>query len=255
MEKLLLNKNIILTGAAGGLGREMIDVFAKNGANIVVLVRQNDDEFLNFCNVISEKYSVNIWSFCFDLTNFIELKEVIDKIRNLRIKIDGLVNNAGISYTALFQLTSIKELKKQFEINFFAPYVLTQYISKIMVKSGGGSIVTISSSAALDCNGGKSAYASSKAAVLCMTRCISQELAIKGIRANVICPGIIKTNMVSSVPKYIIDIQKDASSLKQIGKPIDIANTALFLLSDKSSYITGQVIKVDGGVTQFNKRQ
>ena len=151
-------------------------------------------------------------------------------------------------------MTSIEEVRKIFEVNFFAPYVLTQYISKLMVKNGGGSIVTISSTSAEDCNSGKTAYGSSKAAIMCMTKCISRELADKGVRANVICPGVISTEMIGVLPEYIMNIQKDAASLKCIGNPNDIANVSMFLLSDKSSYITGQVIRVDGGVTQFGKR-
>lgn len=253
--KLLSNKNIIVTGTARGMGKEMIRLFAENGANIIALARTKNNEHLKYCQNLSSTYNVKVTPYYFDLTNQEKIKEIVSIFMKEKIRIDGLVNNAGITYNALFQMTSIDELRKQFETNFFAPFILTQYISKLMVRQGGGSIVTISSSAALDCNSGKSAYGSSKAAVLTMTRCISQELAEKGIRANVICPGITMTDMIGTMPDYIMDIQKEASSLKETGKPIDIANTALFLLSDKSSYITGQVFKVDGGVTEFNKRQ
>ena len=253
--KILENKNVMVTGTARGMGKEMIRVFAENGANVLAFARSETDEHKKYCEDLSNEFNVKVVPYYCDLTDSNRIKEVVQNIMKDKIKIDGLVNNAGITYNALFQMTSIDELRKQFEVNFFAPYILTQYISKLMVRGGGGSIVTISSSAALDCNSGKSAYGSSKAAVLCMTKCISQELAIKGVRANVICPGITETDMIGTMPDYILDIQNEASSLKHIGKPIDIANTALFLLSDKSSYITGQVFKVDGGVTEFKKRQ
>ena len=253
--KLLENKNIIVTGTARGMGKAMLNVFAENGANILAFARKETEEHKKYCEELSERFNVKIMPYYFDLTDLIRIKDVVQNLMKDKIKIDGLVNNAGITYNALFQMTSIDELRNQFEVNFFAPYVLTQYISKLMVRSGGGSIVSISSSAAIDCNSGKSAYGSSKAAILCMTKCISQELAIKGVRANVICPGITETDMIGTMPNYILDIQNEASSLKHIGKPIDIANTALFLLSDKSSYITGQVFRVDGGVTEFKKRQ
>ena len=151
-------------------------------------------------------------------------------------------------------MTDIGELRRQFETNFFGPFLLTQYISKLMVRNKKGSIVNISSSAALDGNAGKSAYGASKAALLTMTLSIAEELGISGVRANVICPGVTETDMISTMPDYIIDIQKDATFLKRLGTVSDIANTAAFLLSDYSSYITGQVIRVDGGVTNYVKR-
>jgi 3-oxoacyl-[acyl-carrier protein] reductase len=170
------------------------------------------------------------------------------------MNIDGLVNNAGISNNSLFQMTSMEELKRQFDVNFFAPYVLTQYISKMMIRNKKGSIVSVSSSAALDGNSGKSAYGASKAALLTATLSISEELAGSGIRANVICPGVTETDMIGSMPEYIIEMQKEDAFLKKLGTTEDIANTAMFLLSDLSSYITGQIIRVDGGITEYSKR-
>ena len=255
MDKLLLNKNIIVTGTSRGMGKEMIKLFAENGANIYALARTEIDEHNKYCEKLSVDNNVKVIPYYVDLNDNKRIKEIIMSIKKEAETIDGLVNNAGITYNALFQMTDINELRKQFEINFFSTYIFTQYVSKLMVKNRGGSIVTISSSAALDCNSGKSAYGSSKAAVLCMARCISQELAEFGVRSNVICPGITDTDMISTIPEYIIDIQKKAQSIKEIAKPIDISNTALFLLSDLSSYITGQVFKVDGGVTQFDKRK
>ena len=253
--KLLENKNIIVTGTARGMGKEMIKIFAENGANILAFARTSNDDHNNYCVELSNKYNVNVEPYYFDLTDFEQIKSIIKTIMSKRIKIDGLVNNAGISNNALFQMTPIEDVKKIFEVNFFAPYLLTQYISKIMVRNGGGSIVSISSTSALDCNSGKTAYGSSKAAIMCMTKCISRELAEKGVRANVICPGVINTEMIGMLPEYVLDIQKEASALKTIGNPSDVANVALFLLSDNSSYITGEIIRVDGGVTQFSKRQ
>ena len=115
--------------------------------------------------------------------------------------------------------------------------------------------MNIASSAAKDCNPGLSAYATSKAALAAMTKCISHELAASGIRSNAICPGVTQTNMISDMHDYILDIQKKASFLNKIATPEDIANVAMFLLSDYSSYITGELISVDGGVTQYQKRQ
>lgn len=255
MGNLLEGKNIVVTGTAKGMGKQMVETFAENGANVFAHARMKSDEHIAFCEELEKKHGVQIIPIYFDLRNADAMKDAIKAIRATKLPIDGLVNNAGITYNSLFQMTNMEELRNQMEVNFFAPFLFTQYISKLMVRNKKGSIVSISSSAALDGNSGKSAYGASKAALLTMTMCISEELASGGIRANIICPGVTETDMLSTMPDYIIDIQKEATFLKKVGTPMDIANTALYLLSDYSSYITGQVIRVDGGVTQYDKRQ
>ena len=255
MKKILAEKNIIVTGTARGMGRQMVNTFASYGANVFAHARLDTSEHREYCEEVARKYGVSVTPVYFELTNSEEVKDAVKAIRSTKIPINGLVNNAGITYNALFQMTNMDELRKQYEVNFFGPFLLTQYISKLMVQNKSGSIVNISSSAAQDGNAGKSAYGSSKAALLTMTLSISEELAVSGIRANVICPGVTQTDMIATIPDYIMDIQKEAAFLKKTGTTSDIANTAAFLLSDYSSYITGQVIRVDGGVTEYSKRQ
>lgn len=255
MMKMLEGKTIIVTGTAKGMGHKMVEVFAKNGANVFAHARIETEEHKQFCDELAKSEKVQVIPFYFDLRNTDCIKEAVKNIRGTKLPIDGLVNNAGVTYNALFQMTNIDELRNQFEVNFFAPFLFTQYISKLMVRNQKGSIVNISSSAAQDGNSGKSAYGASKAALLTMTLSIAEELGTSGIRANVICPGVTQTDMVSTMPVYISDIQKEATFLKKLGTTEDIANTAMYLLSDYSSYITGQVFRVDGGVTQYNKRQ
>ena len=255
MERILEGKSIIVTGTAKGMGKQMVETFAKNGATVFAHARNETAEHRAFCNELETKYSVGVIPLYFDLRDVDAMKEAVKEIRDTKLTIDGLVNNAGITYNSLFQMTNMEELRNQMEVNFFASFLFTQYISKLMVRNRRGSIVSISSSAALDGNSGKSAYGASKAALLTMTLCISEELAVNGIRANVICPGVTATDMLSTMPEYILDIQKEATFLKKIGTTADVANTALFLLSDYSSYVTGQIIRVDGGVTQYAKRQ
>lgn len=255
MSVLLNGKSIIVTGTARGMGKQMVETFAANGANVFAHARRETTEHKEFCSGLSKKNGVQVLPLYFDMRDVEAMKVAIKTIRETKLPIDGLVNNAGVTYNSLFQMTNMDELRNQMEVNFFAPFLFTQYISKLMVRNRKGSIVSISSSAALDGNSGKSAYGASKAAILTMTMCISEELAASGIRANVICPGVTSTDMLSTMPDYIMDIQKEATFLKKVGTPSDIANTAMFLLSDYSSYITGQVIRVDGGVTQYSKRQ
>lgn len=254
MMKMLEGKNVIVTGTARGIGYKMVQVFAQNGANVFAHARKETQEHMQFCEQLAEKENVQIIPVYFDLQDEDAIKDAVKSIRSTKLSIDGLVNNAGVTYNALFQMTNMDELRKQFEVNFFAPYLFTQYISKLMIRNKKGSIVNVSSSAALDGNSGKSAYGASKAALLTMTLSIAEELGTSGIRANVICPGVTETDMVSTMPEYISEVQKEAAFLKKLAKTDDIANTALYLLSDYSSYITGQIFRVDGGVTQYSKR-
>lgn len=253
--KMLEGKTVIVTGTARGMGHKMAEIFAENGANVFAHARTETKEHKEFCAQLSERKKVQIIPLYFDLKDADAMKDSVKSIRNTRLPIDGLVNNAGITYNALFQMTSMEELRNQFEVNFFAPFLFTQYICKLMLKNKKGSIVSISSSAAQDGNSGKAAYGASKAALLTMTLAIAEEMGASGIRANVICPGVTETDMVSTIPDYISEIQREAAFLKKLGKPEDIANTAMYLLSDYSSYITGQIFRVDGGVTQYDKRQ
>ncbi len=255
MKKILEGKTIVVTGTARGIGREMAAVFAGHGANVFAHARRQNDEHTARCRELESEYSVRVLPVYFDLTDPEQIKNAVKEIRGYKLTIDGLVNNAGVTNNSLFQMTGMDEVRNQMEANFFGPYLLTQYISKLMVRGKKGSIVGISSTAALDGNSGKSAYGASKAALLAMTLSISEELAASGIRANVICPGVTDTAMLETMPDYIMDIQKKATFLGTVGKPLDIANAAAYLLSDYASYITGQVIRVDGGVTQYEKRQ
>jgi 3-oxoacyl-[acyl-carrier protein] reductase len=146
-------------------------------------------------------------------------------------------------------MSSKKKLNEIFEINFFSQTIFTQFILKSMVKKKNGSIIYISSSASLDGNEGRSSYASSKAALNAQAKVLSRELGGMNIRVNTIAPGLTETDMMlNNTPKNIIEETISKVSLKRVGKPEEIANTALYLASDLSSYVTGQIIRVDGGM-------
>ena len=142
----------------------------------------------------------------------------------------------------------MKDLREIIEVIFIGPYVLTQYISKLMIRNGEGSIVSIASSAAIDGNSGRSAYGASKAALLTATKALSREVGISGIRANTIAPGITETEMLMSMSEDTINETAESTCLNRCGSPHEIANVAAFLISDMSSYITGQTLRVDGGM-------
>ena len=148
----------------------------------------------------------------------------------------------------LHRISKEKALRQQFEVNFFALFNFTQSVSKLMTRQKQGSIVNIASTAAQDGNAGKSAYGASKAAVIALTESIATELGETGIRANCIAPGITDTDMLDTLPAAIIEATRNQTDLRRLGNPSNIADAAVFLVSDLASYITGQTIRVDGGL-------
>jgi 3-oxoacyl-[acyl-carrier protein] reductase len=246
---LLKNKNAIITGCNRGIGKSILELFAQNGANVWACVRKPDEEFDVFIEELMNKYSVEITPVYFDLSDYEQIKTGVKMIMAQKKDIDILVNNAGITYNALFQMTTIWKMEEVFKINFFSPFLFTQYITKLMVRQKSGSIVNIASSAAIDANSGRSVYGASKAAMICASKALAEEMGDKGIRVNVVAPGITKTDMVSeSMTESVIEETVGSTSLKRIGLPQDIAGAVLFLASDLASYVTGQVLRVDGGM-------
>jgi len=246
---LLQNKNVIISGCSRGIGHAILEVFAANGANVWACFRKPSDEAVALCGQLAQEHNVRIMPVYFDLEESEQIKSAVQTIMAAKIPVHALVNNAGIIYSALFQMTSLEKMKQVFQVNFFSQFLFTQYIVKLMIRGKQGSIVSISSTAAMDGYPGRSAYGASKAALACATKVMASELAEYGIRANVIAPGIVNTDMVSqNVSGGVINATVAQTMLKRMGTPNDIANMALFLASDKSSYITGQIMRVDGGL-------
>ncbi|MDR1922882.1 MAG: SDR family oxidoreductase [Planctomycetaceae bacterium] len=246
---LLKGKNVIVTGCNRGIGKAILKTFAENGVNVWACARKNSDEFDSFVKELAEKNNVEIRPVFFDLTDNEEIKSAIKTISSQKINIDVLVNNAGIVLNALFQMTPIAKFNEVFQVNFFAPVLLTQYISKLMIKSGGGSIINIASTAGSDPERGYAAYGASKAAIISVTKIMAIELGEHLIRVNAIAPGITDTAMVAdNMPETTVKETIDSTMLKRMGEPSEIADVVFFLASDLSSYVTGQVLRVDGGL-------
>jgi 3-oxoacyl-[acyl-carrier protein] reductase len=245
---ILTNKNILITGCNRGIGKSMLEVCSAQGANIWANSRKQSDDFEELCERYSKEYKVEITPIYFDLENKDEIMRAIKLIRTSNKAINGLINNAGIIHNSLFQMTAEANIRENLEVNFLGPYILTQYVSKLMVRNAGGSIVSIASSAAFDGNCGLSAYGASKAALSIATKSLSRELGNLNIRANIIAPGITETDMLSSMDAKVLKETTESTSLGRCGYPHEIASVAAYFISDLSSYITGQVLRVDGGI-------
>ena len=246
---LLQNKTVVVTGCNRGIGKKILEVFSANGATIYACVRNITEEFKTYLNEIKNKFNNQIIPIQFDLNDENQIKMAANNVLLSNPSIDILVNNAATIHTALFQMTSIKKLKEVFETDFFSQALFTQYILKSMIKNKTGSILYISSTSALDGNEGRSAYSSAKASMIAQAKVLSREVGKYNIRVNTIAPGLTDTDMMrKNTSNEIIDEVTSRISLKRIADPEEIAKVALFLSSDLSSYITGQVIRVDGGM-------
>lgn len=245
---LLKNKYAIVTGCNRGIGKAILTVFAKNGAFIWACARHPSEEFEAYIKMLSAECQVSIWPVYFDLQNSEQMKGAVKAIMATKYPVDILVNNAGVTYNALFQMVTAEKMQEVFNVNFFSPMMFTQMIVKLMLRKKSGSIINIASSAGMDGNAGRSVYGASKAAVICATKAISAELGESGIRVNAIAPGITQTEMLVSMTDKVISETIQQTHLKRAGIPDDIATACLFLASDLSAYITGQTLRVDGGL-------
>lgn len=245
---ILKNKTALITGCQGGIGFALLKKFSENGSNIICCARKKTNDFENTINEIKKKNKNQIYPIYFDLTNESEIKEGIEKIINYSNDIEILVNNAGIDQVSLFQMTKEEKIKEVFQVNFFSILKLVRAIVKIFIKNKNGSIINISSNAATECDAGRSIYAASKSALNSFTKCLSKELGPFNIRVNAVAPGLTNTKMIEkNLDKKILEETIKRIPLKRIASPDEIANVVLFLASDMSSYINGEIINITGG--------
>lgn len=246
--KILNNKNAIITGAASGIGKATVKVFAENGANVWAFARRPNEEFESHLQKLTEGCGCWIKPVYVDLTNEEDLKKAFMEIKRENLPIDCLINNAGASYDALLPMISKQKALDLFQINFFAHVQLTQYVSRIMTRQKRGSIVFTGSYLGFDGNRGQMIYSATKAAVHGMTKSLSKELMDSGIRVNAVAPGVVETKLLQSMTTDEYDQAISKSLMRRAAKPDEIANMIMVLASDLSSYVTGQIVRVDGGM-------
>lgn len=246
---LLKQRTAIITGCNRGIGKATLETFAEHGADIFACVRKESADFTDVTTKLAERTGVSITPVYFDLAESEQVKAGIKTIIATKQRIDILVNNAGVASGALLQMTSMQELKRVFEINFFAQILFTQGIARSMARNQTGSIINIASTAGLIGDAGMTGYGSSKAALMLATKTMATELGAMNIRVNAIAPSITKTDMYDEMEEKARNKLIESCTLNRPAEAVEVANVALFLASDLSSYITGQVLRVDGGFT------
>jgi len=247
----IVNKVAIVTGANRGIGKEILKNFVTCGITVIAICRQSDELFRSYCDELQRIAPGKVIKIIeMNLAEDASIKAAIKEILALDIPIDILVNNAGSIQVAPFFMTTKTSLEEMLQINFSGPIIFSQAISRAMVKKNiAGSIIFISSSAAIEGNEGRLAYASAKSALQAGAKVMARELALYKIRVNVVAPGLTNTDMmISSTKPSAIDKTLERVLLSRIAQPSEISSVISFLASDASSYINGQVLRVDGGM-------
>ena len=245
---LLTDKVCLITGASSGIGLAIAKLFALNGA-VVYVNSSKEDKVERAVSIIREESkNERVFALSFDINDYEAVSDGIRKVYSLHKKIDVLVNNAGIAPSGLTGFTDPKVIESTFNTNVLSLINITQLAVKLMLRKGSGSIINLSSIMGINGASGMSSYSASKAAVIGFTKSLSKEVASKNIRVNAIAPGFIDTDMARGIDEKLYEERLSSIGMKRIGSPEDVANMALFLASEMSSYITGQVIGVDGGM-------
>ena len=245
--KLLKGKTAIITGASRGIGKGIAKEFASNGTNVaftfsksVELAKEFEKELISL--------GVKAAAYQSDAANYNDSIELVEKIVKDFDSIDILVNNAGITRDNLLMRMQEEDFNQVIKVNLNSVFNMTKAVQKIMLKQRSGSIINMSSVVGIKGNAGQSNYAASKAGIIGFSKSIALELGSRNIRCNVIAPGFIETEMTKKLDEKIIENWRNSIPLKRGGTPVDVANACVWLASDMSSYVTGQVLNIDGGL-------
>ena len=245
--KLLESKVAIITGGSRGIGKSICETFAQNGCDVAFTYNNSKDSAETLVKELNST-GVKAKSYKSDASNFNDATKLVEDVLNDFGKIDILVNNAGIKKDNLLMRMEKSDFDTVINTNLSSVFNLTKASIKTFLKQRNGSIVNISSVVGVKGNAGQSNYSASKAGIIGFSKSIALELGSRNIRSNVIAPGFIETDMTDSLSEDVINSWKESIPLKRGGNPSDVGNACVFLASDLSSYITGQVLHVDGGM-------
>lgn len=241
------NKTAVITGGSRGIGLAIAKKLASNGANIAILYVGDESEGINAKNELLE-YGTKVEQYFCDVSDFEASKEVIDKVIEEFGGIDFLINNAGITRDKLVLNMDEKDFDAVINVNLKGTFNMIKHTYKHFMKKRFGRIVSTSSIVGLNGNAGQANYSASKAGIIGITKSVAKELAGRGVTVNAVAPGYIGTDMTNALSDKVKDAMKAQIPAKRIGTPEDVANVVAFLCSDDAAYVTGEVIRVDGGL-------
>ena len=245
--KLLESKVAIVTGGSRGIGKAICKSFAENGCDVAFTYNNSKESAENLATELN-KLGVKAKAYKSDASSFDDSSKLVDDVISDFGKIDVLVNNAGIKKDNLLMRMDKEDFDSVVNTNLSSVFNLTKSSIRTFLKQRSGSIINISSVVGVKGNAGQSNYSASKAGIIGFSKSIALELGSRNIRSNVIAPGFIETDMTDSLSEDVINSWKENIPLKRGGSPSDVGNACVFLASDLSSYITGQVLHVDGGM-------
>lgn len=246
----LSNKIALITGGTRGLGRAIAEKLAEEKVTVVI-TGTNEDRAKQVANEISLTYNIETLGLKHDVSSEESTKEVVKAIVEKFKRIDILVNNAGITNDGLMMTMKKENWDNVLSVNLTGAFNCTKFVSKQMLKQKSGRIVNITSVVGITGNVGQANYSASKAGLIGFTKTVAKELAERGITVNAIAPGYISTDMTSTLSDKVTEEMLSKIPMKAYGKPEAVANSVLFLASNLSEYITGQVINVDGGMVMY----
>ena len=244
---LLSGKTVLVTGAGRGIGRAIAERFAAEGATLFLAVRHLE-QGQALAAELQATHPITCHAFRCDVADAGAVKTLFRELFSHSKTLDVLVNNAGVLDDAMIGMVTPTQVERTFASNSFSVLYCSQYAARMMQRTGGGSIINLSSIIGRVGNAGQAVYGGSKAAVIGMTQSLAKELAPQQIRVNAIAPGFIDTDMAHSLPEEKFQQRLQSIAMGRIGSADEVANVALFLASGLSSYVTGQVIGVDGGM-------
>ena len=245
--KLLDDKNVVITGASRGIGKGIAEVFARHGANVAFTYSSSEGPALELEKELSS-LGVKAKAYKSNAASFQEAEQLVASVLQDFDGIDVLINNAGITKDNLLMRMGEEDFDKVIEVNLKSVFNMTKAVQRTLLKQRSGSIINMSSVVGVKGNAGQTNYAASKAGMIGFTKSVALELGSRNIRCNAIAPGFIETEMTDKLDEKTVQGWRDAIPLKRGGSPEDVANACLFLASDLSAYVTGQVLNVDGGM-------
>jgi 3-oxoacyl-[acyl-carrier protein] reductase len=247
MEQLLKDKVCIVTGGSKGIGRAMVELFLKEGGKVWSFSRSEAEDPAGLAAAAAAGGGSYAWQKC-DVAVEAEVEAAVDAVVKAAGAPDVVVNNAGMTRDGLVFRMSLEDWEAVIRTNLTSAFLVCRVAARHMIKKRAGSIINVSSVVGIMGNGGQTNYAASKAGLIGFTKSLAREVAGRGVRVNALAPGFIETAMTDKIPSEMKDKLQVGIPLGRVGSPEEIAKAALFLASDLSSYVTGEILKVDGGM-------